>query len=121
MFFKYKTLKLLFNVYSIIKNILSKSHTRCIKNDIAIYSPHTACDVARGGVNDWIVKGLGSVKSSVPISPRVDDENAGMGRIAELNEPYPTLHEIVDRMKSHFDIQHLQLAVIHLHIIFINL
>ena len=30
-----------------------------ISNKIAIYSPHTALDVANGGVNDWIVAGIG--------------------------------------------------------------
>ena len=84
---------------------------RCIKNDIAIYSPHTACDAAYGGVNDWIVKGLGDVWSSSPISPREDDCRTGIGRIAVLSEPYPSLQTIVDRMKIHFGIKHLQLAV----------
>lgn len=84
---------------------------RCIKNDIAIYSPHTACDAANGGVNDWIVDGLGDVQSSTPISPNMDDPKTGIGRIAVLNEPYPTLQAMVDRMKQHFGIEHLQLAV----------
>jgi dinuclear metal center YbgI/SA1388 family protein len=30
-----------------------------ISNNIAIYSPHTSLDIAKGGVNDWIVEGLG--------------------------------------------------------------
>ena len=30
-----------------------------IANNIAIYSPHTALDVAKGGVNDWIIEGVG--------------------------------------------------------------
>lgn len=30
-----------------------------ITNKIAIYSPHTSLDVASGGVNDWIVDGIG--------------------------------------------------------------
>ncbi|GBM83738.1 NIF3-like protein 1 [Araneus ventricosus] len=28
----------------------------CIANNIAIYSPHTACDAVEGGVNDWLLK-----------------------------------------------------------------
>lgn len=31
-----------------------------ILNKIAIYSPHTSLDVAKDGVNDWIVEGLGA-------------------------------------------------------------
>lgn len=82
-----------------------------MKNDIAIYSPHTACDAAQGGVNDWIVKGLGDVWSCSPINPNDDDPNTGIGRIAVFCEPYPTLQMIVDRLKKHFDIKNLQLAV----------
>ena len=32
---------------------------KAIEHSIAIYSPHTALDVARGGVNDWIAEGIG--------------------------------------------------------------
>ena len=32
---------------------------RAIERRIAIYSPHTACDSAEGGVNDWLASGLG--------------------------------------------------------------
>ncbi len=32
---------------------------KAIKHSIAIYSPHTALDVAHGGVNDWIAQGIG--------------------------------------------------------------
>jgi dinuclear metal center YbgI/SA1388 family protein len=31
-----------------------------ISNTIAIYSPHTSLDVAKGGINDWIVDGIGA-------------------------------------------------------------
>lgn len=33
---------------------------RAIEQQMAIYSPHTACDSVEGGVNDWLVSGLGS-------------------------------------------------------------
>ena len=33
---------------------------RAIEEQTAIYSPHTACDSVEGGVNDWLVSGLGS-------------------------------------------------------------
>lgn len=31
-----------------------------ISNKIAIYSPHTSLDVAKGGMNDWIADGIGT-------------------------------------------------------------
>lgn len=32
---------------------------KAIENKIAIYSPHTAFDAVKGGVNDWLARGLG--------------------------------------------------------------
>uniref|UniRef100_A0A7S2WS61 NIF3-like protein 1 n=1 Tax=Mucochytrium quahogii TaxID=96639 RepID=A0A7S2WS61_9STRA len=36
------------------RNITQKLVLKCIKNNILVYSPHTACDNASGGVNDWL-------------------------------------------------------------------
>ena len=36
---------------------------KAVENRIAIYSPHTAFDVVKGGVNDWLATGLGQVLS----------------------------------------------------------
>ncbi|CBK19998.2 uncharacterized protein [Blastocystis hominis] len=82
----------------------------CIKNDIAVYSPHTACDASKGGVNDWIVDGLGEIASSAPITPDRENPEFGIGRIATLASPYPTISQLIERMKVHFAIPHLQLA-----------
>ncbi|XP_061563646.1 NIF3-like protein 1 [Cololabis saira] len=38
---------------------------RAIEAGIAIFSPHTSWDSVKGGVNDWLVGGLGSGKVSV--------------------------------------------------------
>jgi hypothetical protein len=36
--------------------------TRCASAGILVYSPHTACDCAKEGMNDWLAKGYpGSV------------------------------------------------------------
>ncbi len=40
----------------------------CAQQGIAIYSPHTALDAAEGGVNDWLVRGVGSGQVT-PINP----------------------------------------------------
>jgi len=47
-----------------------------IANHIAIYSPHTALDVASGGVNDWIVScfGSGDVRALRPFGNLPPDE-----------------------------------------------
>lgn len=41
---------------------------RCVREGLAVYSPHTALDAARGGMNDWLCEGIGQ-GSSVPIEP----------------------------------------------------
>ena len=35
---------------------------KMIENKIAVYSPHTAFDAVKNGVNDWLASGLGSAK-----------------------------------------------------------
>jgi putative NIF3 family GTP cyclohydrolase 1 type 2 len=31
----------------------------CVKNDIALYSPHTSFDSVAAGVNDWLIEPYG--------------------------------------------------------------
>jgi len=38
---------------------------RCIENQCAIYSPHSALDSVAGGINDWLAEGLGEGRSEV--------------------------------------------------------
>eukprot|EP01012_Entosiphon_sulcatum_P006075 TRINITY_DN12829_c0_g1_i1.p2 TRINITY_DN12829_c0_g1~~TRINITY_DN12829_c0_g1_i1.p2 ORF type:complete len:375 (+),score=50.86 TRINITY_DN12829_c0_g1_i1:2491-3615(+) len=40
-------------------NPIQRVIIQALENNIAVYSPHTASDVARGGVNDWLASGLG--------------------------------------------------------------
>lgn len=58
---------------------------RCIQGGISVYSPHTALDSCRNGVNDW----LSSIfaKSARPIVPNPSDAAVGDGRFATLQVP----------------------------------
>ena len=38
----------------------------CLENQIAVYSPHTAWDFIKGGVNDWLADAL-PYSQNVPI------------------------------------------------------
>ena len=42
------------------RSVKERIIVRAIEQQMAIYSPHTACDSVEGGVNDWLVSGLGS-------------------------------------------------------------
>ncbi|GIX84916.1 NIF3-like protein 1 [Caerostris extrusa] len=50
------------------KNWKDRIIMKCIANNIAIYSPHTACDAVEGGVNDWLLKCF-DITCILPIKP----------------------------------------------------
>ncbi|MEX0886430.1 MAG: Nif3-like dinuclear metal center hexameric protein [Phycisphaeraceae bacterium] len=95
---------------------------RAAEHRIALYSPHTALDAAPGGVNDWLAEAVtGTTDARItPIRPATPDAAAetgeveqvvgvGVGRIVELAEPV-ALSELVDRVKAHLGVDHLDLA-----------
>ncbi|MEM1446591.1 MAG: Nif3-like dinuclear metal center hexameric protein [Planctomycetota bacterium] len=43
---------------------------RTLREGLAVYSPHTALDSVRGGVNDWLCDGLGEQRSRRPFHLR---------------------------------------------------
>lgn len=63
-----------------------------IKKDIAVYVPHTAMDIARGGINDHLADRFGLVDVS-PLRELGEDlvdgrlEPRGIGRLGRLAEP----------------------------------
>lgn len=91
------------------------SAIKLIQRGISVYSPHTAIDAAKNGVNDWLVSSLGgSVSSSVSIervTPVQDEEEheVGYGRVVDLNEPL-SLKDIVNNVKDTLDLSFVQVA-----------
>lgn len=81
---------------------------RVIREGIAVYSPHTALDAAPGGLNDWLVEGLGEVTEVEPIEAQLED-GVGLGRVARLADPEP-LDALVERTKGHLGLRHVRLA-----------
>lgn len=66
---------------------------RAIRDGIAVYSPHTALDVAQGGTNDVLADALGMIareplrlSAIKDASPR-DTAAIGIGRVGPLPEP----------------------------------
>ena len=69
-----------------------------IENGVAIYSPHTAFDSTRGGINQQLADGLGLLR----IAPLIEsDEEAGLGtgRFGNV-DGVCTLADIIERVKS---------------------
>jgi len=48
-----------------VQNVKERIVIRAIEEKIAIYSPHTAFDSVKGGINDWLAEGLGEGNVSV--------------------------------------------------------
>lgn len=99
-------------------NIKQRIILQCIENSIAIYSPHTACDCARNGVNDWLIDvALGKQFDSndeqkiITVPAEVSkhkvnetlfsNQKVGFGRIYE-NEGtnFQTLQEVIKNIKN---------------------
>lgn len=76
---------------------------KCLRNDIAVFSPHTSWDVIEGGVNDWLAKAF-NVATSFPIT------ETGCGRKMMLTSPVK-ISEVVKRIKDHIGLPHVQLAI----------
>ncbi len=80
---------------------------------VAIYSPHTALDAVRGGVNDWLLAGVGSCREVRPITPSVgalpEDGAAGCGRYGVLDTPVK-LETVTGRLKEHLALEFVRVA-----------
>ena len=72
---------------------------------IAIYSPHTAFDSARGGINQQLAEGLGLAHIE-PLMASVEG-GAGAGRFGRLAQPM-RLADLVERTKEFLSIPHAQ-------------
>lgn len=75
-----------------------KTLIRLVQANVAVYSPHTAVDAAKGGLNDWLAdmaaaaaaaEGISTHRSVVkPIAtPGVGSEGVGYGRLVKFERP----------------------------------
>ncbi|KAJ2999629.1 NGG1 interacting factor [Globomyces sp. JEL0801] len=90
---------------------------KCAASGISIYSPHTALDSCVGGINDWLVRGLGPGKT-LPVSTIKDQpegqDGCGVGRIHYLEAP-TTLNEISKRIKAFLGLEYLRIGQSPIH------
>ena len=87
---------------------------RLVESRIAVYSPHTALDSVRGGVNDWLAEGLGEGESEAIIpfiepGAEADASTPGQGRFLTLRKPVK-LGTLVRRVKSHLGLKTVRVA-----------
>lgn len=88
---------------------ISRIILNCAINGIGIYSYHTSCDAVCGGVNDWLVSGIGGTNSK-PIEPNQKNPEEGSGRICDINPPID-FEELLDRVKKTCNLEHVRIAV----------
>jgi dinuclear metal center YbgI/SA1388 family protein len=71
-----------------------------IEAQVAVYSPHTAFDSAREGINQCLAEGLG-LDGVLPLTPSVtkDDPTVGTGRIGQFPRAME-LTAVADRLKA---------------------
>jgi putative NIF3 family GTP cyclohydrolase 1 type 2 len=74
-----------------LANPLQTSLLRCAAEGISVYSPHTALDSVKGGVNDWLASGIVGTSVNGAIEPLkgatlgTDGEmEGGEGRLVKL-------------------------------------
>ena len=78
-----------------------------VRNGVAVYSPHTALDVARGGTNDSLAEDVLGLSNLDDL--RVADGRPGMGRIGILDPPTER-EKLIDRVKARLDMEKLLVA-----------
>ncbi len=81
---------------------------RAIRADIAVWSPHTALDVAPGGTNDLLADILG-MEPRAPLRVTSKLDGAGIRRIGALAEA-PTRAALIDRIKRELGVEAVLVA-----------
>lgn len=86
-----------------------------VRQGVALYSPHTALDVALGGTNDFFADACGispsgrrPLRAFTPKPGKSEPEGIGLGRVGDV-APQP-LRSIVERMKPALGLDHVLVA-----------
>ncbi len=78
-----------------------------VRAGIAVYSPHTALDVARGGTNDSLAEGVLGLVDVEPLRPALD--GPGMGRLGVL-DPAVDRSVLIERIKARLGMDRILVA-----------
>jgi dinuclear metal center YbgI/SA1388 family protein len=94
-------------IFDAQKRFLSRSVAYdAARAGVALYSPHTALDVADGGTNDVLADAL-QMTDRAPLRP-IDLEGHGFGRIGPI--PNTTVSDLIDRVKRALGVAHVLVA-----------
>jgi dinuclear metal center YbgI/SA1388 family protein len=85
----------------------------CLAAGISVYSPHTAFDSCKGGINDWLASAFKSATvtpiSEVPGGKHPIDSGVGVGRIVRVNEKI-SIREAVEIIKAHLGLKFVRVG-----------
>jgi dinuclear metal center YbgI/SA1388 family protein len=87
--------------------------TDALRAGLFVYSPHTALDAAKAGINEWLGGLLGS-GTGRPIIAHKTIEGVGAGRLVELAVPVG-LADAIGRLKSGLGLMNLRVAASNQH------
>lgn len=95
-------------IFSGLKRVLAGSITHeLIRHGVAVYSPHTALDVAVGGTNDVLADAVG-MTARAPLRVTVAAEGLGLGRVGAV-EPVER-GALLARVRAALSVDHLLVA-----------
>ena len=99
-----------------LSNPLQASLLKCAAGGISVFTPHTALDCVKGGINDWLASGFTRLgKATVrAIEPKENSEEVGSGRILVFQSAI-RLENIISSMKTHLQLQSRTLSPRCLH------
>ncbi|KAI5998301.1 NGG1p interacting factor 3 [Pisolithus albus] len=108
-----------------LANSLQASILKLAAVGVSVYSPHTALDSVRGGVNDFLASGLVNVGASTPgrtvrevvragdvnyLSGMIQEgDEGGLGRLVALHQE-TAIEVVVERIKGHLGLDYVDLA-----------
>lgn len=95
------------------KDPQQRSLIKLIQNNISVYSPHTAVDSAKGGVNDFLADGITKVFPEAVrkvVQPDAEEKDCGMGRLVTLKEPV-LLFKVVENIKNTLGLTSVQVGL----------
>ncbi len=81
---------------------------RLIEKRVAVIAAHTNLDSVSGGINDILVEIL-ALQDIYILQPRVDDAEAGLGRVGRLPQPIP-LESLARHIKQRLGLVHVRIA-----------
>lgn len=112
-----KKVSMVISYHPPLKRLTSKTFKeriiiKMIENRIALFSPHTAFDAVKNGVNDWLAAGLGSAQ--VDPLEHAKDQSSGVKLEARMltNQVPDQITSVQDKLKDLQDVERIEVETL---------